>query len=140
MGCHALALDLVKHWSFERLPAERLLPSERPPQTDLGEKKENGTARPFSRMTRRSFLGLKASRRQSLIIDMDIPSLPPSLSTTPPPSSPLRASPFANNAGSPVPASVVDTDSMARQAGLGSLMKSAKRDVQVPEFDMNAFF
>lgn len=141
-GCHALALDLVKHWSFDRLPAERLLPSERPPpQTVLEGRKENGTLRP-SQMTRRSFLGLKASRRQSLIIDMDIPSLPPSLSTTPPPSSPLRTSLFAHNTDSPAPAPtpVVDTDSMARQAGLGSLMKSAKRDVQVPEFDMNAFF
>jgi len=31
-------------------------------------------------------------------------------------------------------------DLLARQAGLGSLLKSAKQDVQVPEFDMGAFF
>lgn len=31
-------------------------------------------------------------------------------------------------------------DLVARKAGMGSLMKSAKHDVQVPEFDMNAFF
>jgi hypothetical protein len=33
-----------------------------------------------------------------------------------------------------------DDERVARKAGLGSLMKSAKQDVQVPEFDMNAFF
>ena len=27
-----------------------------------------------------------------------------------------------------------------KKTGLGSLMKSAKQDVNVPEFDMNAFF
>lgn len=31
-------------------------------------------------------------------------------------------------------------DVEARKAGLGGLIKSAKQDVKVPEFDMNAFF
>jgi len=31
-------------------------------------------------------------------------------------------------------------DWMARKAGLGSLLKTAKQDVQVPEFDMGSFF
>jgi hypothetical protein len=31
-------------------------------------------------------------------------------------------------------------DILSRRAGIGGLMKSAKQDVQVPEFDMNAFF
>jgi len=31
-------------------------------------------------------------------------------------------------------------DLIARKAGLGNLMKSAKQDVKVPEFDMDAFF
>jgi len=30
-------------------------------------------------------------------------------------------------------------DLLARKAGLGNLMKTAKQDVQVPEFDMGAF-
>lgn len=31
-------------------------------------------------------------------------------------------------------------DAIARKAGLGSLMKTAKQNVSVPEFDMGAFF
>lgn len=31
-------------------------------------------------------------------------------------------------------------DLVARKAGIGSLIKSAKQDVKVPEFDMGAFF
>lgn len=31
-------------------------------------------------------------------------------------------------------------DLLARKAGMGNLMKSAKQDVKVPDFDMNAFF
>jgi hypothetical protein len=31
-------------------------------------------------------------------------------------------------------------DFAARKIGLGHLMKSAKQDVQVPEFDMSSFF
>jgi len=30
-------------------------------------------------------------------------------------------------------------DLVARKAGLGSLLKTAKQDVQVPDFDMNSF-
>ena len=45
---------------------------------------------------------------------------------------------------SPVPATreefKEEGDLVARKAGIGSLMKSAKQDVKVPEFDMNAFF
>jgi len=33
-----------------------------------------------------------------------------------------------------------ESDLLARQARLGSLMKSAKQDVHIPEFDMNSFF
>jgi len=33
-----------------------------------------------------------------------------------------------------------ESDIFSRKAGLGSLMRSAKQDVQVPEFDMAAFF
>jgi len=31
-------------------------------------------------------------------------------------------------------------DLIARKAGLGNLMKTAKQDITIPEFDMNAFF
>jgi hypothetical protein len=33
-----------------------------------------------------------------------------------------------------------ENDLIARKAGLGSLLKTARQDVEVPEFDMNSFF
>ena len=62
---------------------------------------------------------------------MDIISLPPTRSASP-----------AQDTKKPL---VMDTiqeegDLFARKAGLGDLMKSAKQDVKVPEFDINAFF
>lgn len=57
------------------------------------------------------------------MIDMDISSGPPTRSVTPQPT-------IKEEEG----------DLSARKAGLGSLMKSAKHDVKVPEFDMGAFF
>jgi hypothetical protein len=63
---------------------------------------------------------------------MDIPSLPPTRASSPvrvtekPPAIPEEG----NEEG----------DLIARKAGLGNLMKTAKQDVSVPEFDMNAFF
>jgi len=39
-----------------------------------------------------------------------------------------------------VPEESSQRDLEARKAGLGSLMKSAKQTVQVPEFDMGSFF
>jgi len=131
MGCHALALDLVKHWSFDRpaLSSERFAAPPSPSRATVEARNEHVSARP----PRPSYL----NRRRSLIIDMDIPSLPPSRTNTPP-ASPRRevAASSQPTVSTPTP----DTDSIARKAGLGNLMKSAKRDVQVPEFDMDAFF
>lgn len=65
-------------------------------------------------------------------IDMDITSLPPTQAASPenkghrPPTIPEEP----NQA----------EDLVARKTALGNLMKSAKQDVKVPEFDMNAFF
>ena len=71
-------------------------------------------------------------RKSSILIDMDISSLP----------STRRASPDANQELKPHVIETIqeESDLYARQAGLGKLMKSAKRDVQVPEFNMDAFF
>lgn len=72
-------------------------------------------------------------RRSSIIIDMDILSLPPTRA-----SSPVRVA--------EKPPVIIEEpgneegDLIARKAGLGNLMKTAKQDVTVPEFDMNAFF
>jgi len=62
---------------------------------------------------------------------MDILSLPPTRSGSP------------DHGASKKPGMDVikeESDLFARKAGLGSLMKTAKQDFKVPEFDMNAFF
>lgn len=68
------------------------------------------------------------------MIDMDIESEPPT----------RRASPVGRPVnGIPViPEEVVtdEGDLIARKAGIGSLMKSAKENSNVPDFDMSAFF
>lgn len=77
-------------------------------------------------------------RRSSIKIDVDILSLPLTRST-----SPERSGKKRDEKTSPVTTFQTikeENDLIARKAGLGSLMKSAKQDVQVPEFDMNAFF
>jgi len=65
-----------------------------------------------------------------MMIDMEIASLAPT----------RKASPELASSHHPIEAIKEESDLLARQAGLGKLMKSAKHDVQVPEFDMNAFF
>lgn len=71
-------------------------------------------------------------RKSSILIDMDISSFP----------STRRTSPDVNPELKPHAIETIqeESDLYARQAGLGKLMKSAKRDVQVPEFNMDAFF
>ncbi|TFK56949.1 hypothetical protein OE88DRAFT_1743465 [Heliocybe sulcata] len=120
--CHVLALNLVRTWSFARpstavhedLPGERALP-------------------PSPTTSRRSFFPLEPALRRtsSIMIDMDISSGAPTRS----------ASPERRN-GNAIPEKeeiTEEPDLLARKAGLGNLMKSAKKDVKVPEFDMNAF-
>jgi hypothetical protein len=58
---------------------------------------------------------------------MDITSLPPSRKGSP------------GRLAQHIETIPEESDFLARQAGLGNLMKSAKHDVKVPEFDMNAF-
>lgn len=98
-------------------------------------------------------------RRSSVIIDMDLPSFPPTRASTPPLALSTVSEAPVNGAvngdaseGEPVdqrgrtakqdqeePTSPVIEDAKARKAALGSLMKSAKKDVVVPEFDMSSF-
>jgi hypothetical protein len=71
-------------------------------------------------------------RRSSILIDMYIPSLPPTRSTSP--------GQFAGPMPLVTEEQVKDKgDFAARKIGLGHLMKSAKQDVTVPEFDINSF-
>ena len=64
------------------------------------------------------------------MIDMEFPSAG---STRPPSPEPAPAHPITT-------VKEADEDLENRKAGFGSLMKSAKQDIQVPDFDMNAFF
>lgn len=69
-------------------------------------------------------------RRSSILIDMDVPSLPSTRAASPKSSAEQdEEAPMRTDASKPTSSS-----------GLGSLMKTAKHDVSVPEFDMNAFF
>ncbi|KAJ2932754.1 hypothetical protein H1R20_g4346, partial [Candolleomyces eurysporus] len=69
------------------------------------------------------------ARRSSIMIDIDVTSLPSSRSDTPVGQRSLGLGKIEE-----------ESDLIARKAGLGSLMKSAKQNINVPEFDMNAFF
>jgi hypothetical protein len=75
-----------------------------------------------------------------MVIDMDISSLPPTQPVTPTEEKPLQTMTILEEPPKPVERKESIMDDSERQAGLGSLMKSAKQDVSVPEFDMSAFF
>ncbi|KAF8898903.1 RAVE protein 1 C terminal-domain-containing protein [Infundibulicybe gibba] len=82
---------------------------------------------------RRSMFTLQPTmrRRSSMIIDMVIPSTVPTRTASPdPPARSLTKEPIKEEEG----------DLLSRKVGLGNLMKSAKQDVNVPEFDMSTFF
>jgi len=123
MGCHALALDLVRSWSFDR-------------PTHVTYDPVQQIAPPSPTTARRMFaLEPAMRRRSSIIIDMDLFTAPPT----------RRPSPEPRGAGEP-PASLMNEtineegDLIARKAGLGSLLKTAKQDVQVPDFNIDSFF
>lgn len=117
MGCHALALDLVRSWSFERPSISVIAPTEPPPT-------------PYATLRRSFVLDPKLRRRSSIMIDMDIAS----------PTSTRKVSPDRSFARVPAQETIKEeSDLLARKAGLGSLLKSAKQDVQVPEFSMDSF-
>lgn len=64
------------------------------------------------------------------MIDMDVAS----------PASTRRVSPNRSLVKVPIQETIKEeSDLLARKAGLGSLLKSAKQDVQVPEFSMDSF-
>lgn len=122
IGCHVLALDLVRSWSFPR------------PSTAIRESRMSSISdNLLSPIPSRPLFPLEPAlrRRSSIMIDMDIASLPPTRM-----GSPHRPA----NESQKIETIPEESDFLARQAGLGNLMKSAKHDVKVPEFDLNAFF
>lgn len=119
-GCHVLALDLVQSWSFSRPSIPAMY-------------KIDGTATTVAPRPSHIFsLERPLLRRSSILIDMDLSSVPPT----------RRASPNGKDdevirSAEPIQE---ESDLFARKAGLGKLIKSAKQDIQVPEFRMDAFF
>ena len=92
--------------------------------------------RPPSPLATRFALEPAMRRQSSIMIDMDITTAPPTRSA-----SPIRRIPnglLSSLAGETMKQD--EGDLVARKAGMGRLMKSAKQDLNVPEFDMNAFF
>ncbi|KAI0695128.1 RAVE protein 1 C terminal-domain-containing protein [Cytidiella melzeri] len=123
MGCHALALDLVRTWSFARpSTAVHDSPVMRPPRSPLAT---------------RFALEPAMRRRSSILIDMDIPSAPPTRVGSPDLHQMINEGPSGEGE---VLQQKDNGDLIARKAGMGRLMKSAKQDVRVPEFSMDAFF
>lgn len=123
-GCHVLALDLVRSWSFARpSTAIRNTPASSD-QVTTASPKPSRPVFPLEPALR---------RHSSIMIDMDIASLPAT----------RRASPdgiVQNGKEHPIETIQEESDLLARKAGLGSLMKFAKQDVKVPDFNMDAFF
>jgi len=124
MGCHVLALDLVRSWSFAR-PSTAVHSPRGSATAERGTIVVPSPSRPFA-------LEPALRRRSSIMIDMDILSLPPT----------RKPSPVKNTKPNQHSIETIqeESDFFARKAGLGNLMKSAKQDVKVPEFDMDAFF
>ena len=138
VGCHALALCLASSWSFE------------PPQLPLRLTTASETPLEVSRSPtrRRSFLG-HSRRPSSTIIDIDVQTGMPEPFPTPthanPPTTQMQHSSLvmvpedmeAPLFASPSPRPIEEPP---KRTGLGTLMQTAKKDVQVAEFDMSAFF
>ncbi|KAI0756586.1 RAVE protein 1 C terminal-domain-containing protein [Daedaleopsis nitida] len=123
MGCHALALDLVRTWSFQR------------PSTVVRDSRS--MFRPPSPISTRFALEPALRRQSSILIDIDISTAPPTRRASPSRSPTRGMSPVRSSAKEELKE---EGDLVARKAGIGSLIKSAKQDVKVPEFDMSAFF
>jgi len=130
MGCHVLALDLVRSWSFER---PSTIARDFPEASNAHSTHHPKVAAPRPIPSRRSMFPLEPAlrRRSSIMIDMDISSDPPTRRASPERTAPRGIAEESINE---------EGDLLARKAGMGHLMKSAKQDIKVPEFDMNAFF
>ncbi|CDO73196.1 hypothetical protein BN946_scf185007.g251 [Trametes cinnabarina] len=124
MGCHVLALDLVRSWSFQR------------PSTVT---RDNRAAlRPPSPVSTRFALEPALRRKSSIFIDIDVSTAPSTTRASPSPRS-REASPTRGGPKEELKEKD-EGDLIQRKAGIGSLMKTAKQDVKVPEFNMDAFF
>lgn len=114
-----MALDLVMSWSFERPTNPLVLTS-----ANMHIEADAVPPLPDSpTLKRRPLSGIPTfGRRRSIIVDMDVPSDPSTRSTSPDPSKTIHGQ-------------IADAGSE-----LKTLLKTAKQNVTVPEFNMDAFF
>ena len=148
LGCHILALDLVKSWSFARPAgaapagvANMLFP---PSPTSSA-----AFAFPFA-------LAASTRRESKILIDMDMLTEPPTRRASPELKVPEESEsgtgaktsgftglppprPRGENGLDELEHLKDEGDLLSRKAGLGSLIKNAKQNVQVPDFDMSSF-
>ena len=118
-GCHVLALDLVRSWSFAQ-------PVLAPKTGDVNDRAM------ISPLPNRLFALGASVRRSSILIDMDLSSIPSSRRGSFSVKGSIETQQHAESVQE-------ENDLIARRAGIGKLIKSAKQDLQVPEFNMGAF-
>ena len=154
MGCHSLALDLLRSWSFERpfFPQKRTITkasaSTPVPSTPTPIPTPSLTRPSPSRLASRrpSFMLSAHGRHESMIMDMDpLIESEPVTRVPSPTTNGHTTSPSVNGDPRP-PASDLEENEPKSTAEpprkMGNLMKELKQDVQqgAAEFDMNAFF
>ncbi|CAG7847093.1 Regulator of V-ATPase in vacuolar membrane protein 1 AltName: Full=Suppression of the onset of impotence protein 3 [Serendipita indica DSM 11827] len=130
MGCHPLALYLVTDWSFD--PPEPIDSWAFPKQRKNDSRKRSGS--PGSPTLRRSM-----SRRRSVIdLDLNVESQVYD-ATTPKTGSFIHLPSLPETTELRLPSPVSEEAPTRGRTGFGSLMQAAKREQQVPEFDMGMF-
>ncbi|ORY25155.1 RAVE protein 1 C terminal-domain-containing protein [Naematelia encephala] len=154
MGCHSLALDLLRSWSFDRPffppPTKRIVsaivtPSVKSSESPTPVRSSLDSTASFVRPRRPSFMLSNHNRRESMFMDIDVlaeKSEPVSRLPTPPRSeSPVFTEEIDEKTanGSEVK-QVEKIENEPRK--VGNLMKDLKQDVQqgAMEFDMDSFF
>ena len=148
IGCHILALDLVKSWSFARPAgaASAGMSSMFLPITPIS---ATTLAVPFA-------MPANTRRESKILIDMEMLTEPPTRRASPELKD-LSESGSGDDARTSELVHVAtprtggesgldglqhledEGDLLSRKAGLGGLIKSAKQNIQVPEFDMGSF-
>ena len=145
LGCHILALDLVKSWSFARPAGTSMANMLLPPSPTSAP----AFAFPFA-------LAASTRRESKILIDMDMLTEPPTRRASPELKTPdepesRTGAKMSELTGLSLPGKKGESgldelehlkdegDLLSRKAGLGSLIKNAKQNVQVPDFDMSSF-
>lgn len=145
-GCHALALDLLRNWSFDR-------PFFPPAKVDTQAANKRPQYSPV-RQRRPSFMLANGhGRRESMVMDMDVlaesESVPVSRAASPPPAPPVTQSngaiEEAEEEEGQAKASATKEPEPVEQSPpkkMGNLMKELKQDVTqgAMEFNMDSFF